>query len=433
MGYVGDLRQLLGGRPFRRLFVVRVTSQCGDGVFQVALASYLLFSPERQPDAGAIAAALAAVLLPFSLLGPFAGVFLDRWNRRQILVGANLVRTVPVLTAGLVIAVDGSRAVLVVVVVTAFGVNRFLLAGLSASLPRVVPRSELVLANAVTPTSGTIAFTCGVGLASGLRQLPVGLDRDPALVVVAAALYLAACGLALRIPRLSLGPQLDQRPVAVRSELTRVLAGLREGLRHLGRRRPAAVGLVTVAATRFLYGLSTVSTILLYRNYLNDPADTDAGLAGLSVAVLVSGAGYFTAAAVTPPAIARLSTSTWIVTLLALAAVFAAYPAGLYTSPGLLVAAFVLGLSAQGVKICVDTLVQTNVADEFRGRVFSVYDVVFNVSFVLAAAVGALVLPASGKSYAVLAACCLGYALTALAFARAIRWAELAPAGQPAL
>jgi len=83
--FLRDLRHLLRGRDFRRLFAVRIVSQLGDGVFQVALASYILFSPERLPTPGAIAGAFAAVLLPFSILGPFTGVLLDRWSRRQVL------------------------------------------------------------------------------------------------------------------------------------------------------------------------------------------------------------------------------------------------------------------------------------------------------------------------------------------------------------
>ncbi|MDX6317451.1 MAG: hypothetical protein QOD35_851, partial [Nocardioidaceae bacterium] len=114
-----ELRRLLAGRRFRQLFAVRVTSQFADGVFQVALASYALFSPERQPDAGGIAVALAAVLLPFSLLGPFVGIFLDRWNRRQILVVSNLVRAAPVLASAAVISTGRHAAALVVLVVTA--------------------------------------------------------------------------------------------------------------------------------------------------------------------------------------------------------------------------------------------------------------------------------------------------------------------------
>jgi MFS family permease len=410
---IKDLRLLLAGRRFRQLFAVRVTSQFADGVFQVALASYALFSPERQPNAGAIAAALAAVLLPFTVLGPFVGVFLDRWNRRQILVFSNVLRCAPVLAGAAVISTGKHDAVLVVLVITALSINRFLLADLSAALPRVVDADELVLANSLSPTSGTLAFICGLGVGSALDRVPVALASDSAVVVLAAVIYLVAAALATRIPLHLLGPDVASRRPDIRRELRLVVSGLVAGLHHLKRRPLAASALAVVAGHRFCYGLSTVATILLYRNYFNDPADTDAGLAGFASAVLVSGIGYFLAAVLTPLATRRMPARTWIVVLLCLAAAAEAFPATLYTQPSLLIAALALGLSAQGVKICVDTLVQTNVDDGFRGRVFSLYDVVFNVVFVAAAAVGALVIPPDGKSYSLLAGISVGYALIA--------------------
>lgn len=429
MTYARELLMLLSMLRFRQLFAVRVVGQAADGVFQVALASYLLFSPERQPDATSIAAALAAVLLPFSVLGPFAGVFLDRWSRRQVLMLANLVRAVPVLASAALIAGGFSEIVLFVAVLLAFSVNRFLLAGLSAALPHVVETRQLVLANSIVPTSGTIAFILGLGVASGLRlvpsaMLPTELDADVGLALMAAAGYLLAAAFTARMPRDLLGPELDLAQPVVAEALSRVGRGLLAGLHHLRDRPVAAQALCVIAAHRFFYGLSTVATILLYRNYFNDPDDVDAGLAGLSLAVVVSGLGFLVAALTTPVATSRLTPSGWILVLLCLAAVFEVFPGALYTETSLLVAAFVLGLSAQGVKICVDTMVQTNVDDAFRGRVFSVYDVVFNVVFVAAAAVGAVVIPPDGKSYAVLAAIAGGYAATAALYFAATRGAS---------
>ncbi|MFY9916673.1 MAG: MFS transporter [Nocardioidaceae bacterium] len=417
MHFAAALRHLLTRRRFRQLFAVRVTSQASDGIFQVALASYVLFSPERQPDAASIAEALAAVLLPFSLLGPFAGVFLDRWSRRQVLLVANLVRLIPVLAVAALVATDVDGPALFVMILAAFSINRFFLAALSAALPHVVAREELVLANSITPTSGTIAFMLGLGAASAFRALTPG-NVDTLVVVIAALGYLTAALLALRLPRLLLGPHFDASMSDVKKQLRHVVSGLMDGVRHLHERPAAAHALAVIAMHRFCYGLSTVATILLYRNYFHDPADTDAGLAGLSIAILVSGIGFLLAAVLTPVVSTRLTPPRWIVVLLAAAALVEVFPGGLYTEPALLVAALVLGLSAQGVKICVDTIVQTTVEDAYRGRVFSLYDVLFNVVFVAAAAVGVLIVPTSGKSYLALSVIAAGYAVTAIAYAR---------------
>jgi MFS family permease len=417
------LRELLRGRWFRRLFAVRCSSQLSDGVFQVALASYVVFSPERAPGPGAIAGALAAVLLPFSALGPFVGVFLDRWSRRQVLARANFVRVALVGVLALAVHADVRGPVLFGLVLVCLSVNRFLLAGLSASLPHVVRGDELMTANALTPTAGTLAFLVGLGLGAAVRPAwdATGTDPDVGVLLTAALLYGVAGGLALRIPRDLLGPDAGRSQPALGDAVRSVLTGLTSGLRHLADRRPAASGLAVIGAHRFCYGISTVSLILLYRNYFHGPGDTDGAFAGLSVAVLVSGAGYVTAAFLTPVVTERVPGRRWVLGLLVLAAVTQVVPGALYTEPALLVSSYVLGLASQGIKIVVDTLVQTHVDDAFRGRVFVVYDVVFNVAFVAAAAVAAVVLPVTGKSYAVLAAVAAGYLLTAAAYARTTR------------
>ncbi|TDC60988.1 MFS transporter, partial [Actinomadura sp. GC306] len=151
----GELRGILRGRDFRRLYATRIASQLTDGVFQVALAGYVFFSPERQTTAAKAAAAFAVTLLPYSALGPFVGVFIDRWRRRQILVWTPVLRAVLVLLVAALVAAgqDGTFFFLGVLVV--LGVNRFFLASLSAALPHVVTRDQLVTANAFSVTSGT--------------------------------------------------------------------------------------------------------------------------------------------------------------------------------------------------------------------------------------------------------------------------------------
>ena len=84
----------------------------------------------------------------------------------------------------------------------------------------------------------------------------------------------------------------------------------------------------------------------------------------------------------------------------------------------MLAAAFVLGLTTQGAKIATDTVVQSSVDDAFRGRIFSVYDVLFNVAFVGAAGVAALMLPPDGRSVPLVLTVAVIYAAVAGAMAR---------------
>ena len=95
----GSVRALFREPGFGRLFATRLVSQSADGVFQASLASAVLFNPEHATDPGTLAAGFSVILLPYSLVGPFAGVFLDRWRRQRVLLVANIVRAAIVVLA----------------------------------------------------------------------------------------------------------------------------------------------------------------------------------------------------------------------------------------------------------------------------------------------------------------------------------------------
>ena len=206
-GVVGELRQLSRLADFRKLVATRLVSQAGDGAFEIGLASLFFFSPERATTAGAIAAAFAVAVLPYTVIGPFVGVLLDRWRRRQILMLVNLARSVMVLVVAVLVAVGVVGLPLYLIVLTCLSVNRFYLSGLSAGLPHVVPGEELVLANAITPTAGTVAALLGGAAAVGVRLVLGAGDRTDAVILLAAAgCYATAARLAARLHRDVLGP-----------------------------------------------------------------------------------------------------------------------------------------------------------------------------------------------------------------------------------
>src|SRR3954470_18750808 len=165
------VRSLLRRGDFRRLLGTRLLSQCGDGVFQAALAGTVLFNPQRAADPVDVAAGFTVLLLPYSLVGPFAGVWLDRWSRRQVLLRANLLRAVLVLGVGALVLAGVGGTPFYIAGLAVFSVNRFVLAALSAGLPHTVDEPSLVSANAMLTTSGAVVTVVGGGAALGLLQL----------------------------------------------------------------------------------------------------------------------------------------------------------------------------------------------------------------------------------------------------------------------
>ena len=129
-----------------KLLQVRWTGQLTDGIFQSALASFILFSPERQPDAVKAALAFAVVLLPYSIVGPYVGIFLDRFSRKIVVQLANLFRAANLIIIAYLIYKGSTGLTLTLFVLIAFGANRLILAGLSAGLPLLVDKKELISA-----------------------------------------------------------------------------------------------------------------------------------------------------------------------------------------------------------------------------------------------------------------------------------------------
>jgi hypothetical protein len=415
MRRAGHLHAVLEQRGFRRLFAVRLAGQLADGVFQASLAGDVLFNPDHQARAVDIAAGFAVLLLPYSLLGPFAGVLLDRWWRQRVLVNANLLRAAGVLAIGAEIASGMHGQPFYASALVVVSLNRFVLSALSTSLPRVVSSTELVSANAISTTTGALAATVGGALAI-LARLPLG-SADAAyaaMAMAAAAPYLAAGLLARGFGRTELGP--DDRERAGRETFRTVAGGLVAGARHVHSRKDVLYALAAIGLHRFCYGISTVCTLLLYRNYFHNDGFFRAGLAGLAQAILLVALGAGLAALLTPAATRRWGLRRWQVALFGSAAVFELALMLPYRLPLMPAAAFGLGLAAQGIEICVDTVVQQSVSDEFRGRVFSLYDTIFNVTFVGAAVFTALALPGSGHSPTSVVALALAYAVTGVAY-----------------
>lgn len=420
---------MLAERNFRRLFATRLISQTGDGVFTAGLGSYVFFNATKFPDPASAAGAFAVLYLPYSLIGPFAGVFIDRWSRRQILVWSAVIRAVFVALTASLVASGNLGVPLYASVLAALGVDRFFLSSLSAALPHVVAGDKLVIANSVAPTAGGIMASIGGLAALGVHLITGAGQGGSAITLLAAGCCYVLAGLvAATMRRELLGPDRtadDRPPGRVLAELAIVAAGLAAGARYVWQRRGPAAALGATGANRFLYGILFLMSLLLYRNYFYRLAGANAALGSYSLLVAASAVGYASAALVTPAATRRLAKPAWIAILLAAAAVVTG-PLGVTFRPlPFLLIGFALNLVSQGVAICSTTIIQEQADDAYRGRVFAFYDVMFNVTFVAGAAISAAFMPATGKSYSLLVVVAAGYLLAAAGY----RLASRQPAG----
>ena len=202
--------QLLTNSKFSRLLRVRWTGQMTDGIFQSALASFVIFSPERQADALSAALAFAVVLLPYSIIGPFVGTILDRVSRQRAIAYANLTRALTLTVVSLLIFEGRTGIELTIFVLVAFGVNRLILAGLSAGIPLMIESKSLITANALAVTGGSVFVVLGGGLGLGLRRLLDGTTTadyaDVYIILFRASGYLLAALFAATLKKREIGP-----------------------------------------------------------------------------------------------------------------------------------------------------------------------------------------------------------------------------------
>ncbi|WAC57702.1 MFS transporter [Gordonia sp. SL306] len=392
-GLRGFVRSLAHSPGLGRLLAVRLTSQITDGVFQAALFGAILFNPERHADPLAIAGGLAVLLLPYSVIGPFAGALLDHWDRRHVLMYANVIRAAMIGLVAVAIAAGATDTIVLIGALAVTGASRFVASGLSAGLPHVAHRDVIVATNALFTTLGAGMLAVGAGIAAVLRAL-FGPDNSGSALTTLGGVVIAliAGALAHGFTRLQLGP--DEPDDPGRSALHAVTVGLLHGARAVAGSRTVSAALSAIGAHRLVFGMNTLMLLVISKH-----AGAGDGLAGVSVVAGFTAGGALLAALVTPYSVDRIGRKTTLIVALLVGAV-AEVSLVTFNPVVLCISAFVLGLIGQVAKLCGDVAMQVDIGDAVRGQVFSVQDAVFNIAYVGAVTLAAVAIPDDGKSVA---------------------------------
>jgi MFS family permease len=395
-GTLGRAREALESRDFRFLLGSRLTSQFADGVFQAYLVAQLVFlNPEKQGTAIGVAKAYAVLVIPFSVVGPLAGVFIDRWSRRRILAVSPLIRAAAVVA---LLPLSGESFVLYIPTLVVVSLNRFYLSTASAVMPTLVAQPDLLVGNSMSTVGGTVATFVGIVLGTKLAD-PFGTTGLLALVLV---LYPVSAFAAARIGS-PLRP-VGQEATTIRADLARVTRELWGGARRLAA-TPAALGsIVSVSLDQFLVGLVTVLSLVVFKEQFEE------GVGSYGNIVAAGGIGVLAGTLTVGRLEDRLPKSRIVALGFAAAGLTALVLAPVIAGPTILAISFVLGLTFAWRKIPVDTIVQETIPDGFRGRVFAVYDIVYSMARVIAAGVAVLIIPHMSTGWLV-AACGLVYLL----------------------
>jgi MFS family permease len=395
------VRALARPGPFRRLIAAQALSQLADGLYQIALASLLIFSVDAARTPAQVTKILAVTYLPFSLIGPLTGPFIDRFSRRSILVGSKVLMAA--ITVVMIPARSWPEGVLLGLVVANVSINRFFHSTKSAVLPSLVEPDRYLVANSVSTTTGMI-FALGGAVIGG----PLVDAISPVVGLAAGAACMAASAAIAASVRL---PRGEKRGLAgIASELRENLRDVAEGLRVLQGSAQALYGVVSIWAMRALLGLVLLAALVLLR------ARFDIGASGFSQVFAALAVGGFAGALVVTPVARRLGYRSVAPAAMVVGSAAALLGAPIPSMAILLPTIFVQGVAMSATKIASDTLVQRGIPDRFRGRAFTVYDLGYNGAFVLAGLIPTALRPALGDLGIVLLTAGLGL-VTALALA----------------
>ena len=352
-------RELLAhNRNYRLLWLGQIVSQLGDWFNSVAIYALLL---ELTGSATSVALMIIVQFLPMAVIGPVAGVVVDRVNRRRLMIAADIVRGLAVLVL-LVVKRPDQVWIVYLVMGTVVSFTAFFEPARTAVIPNVTTRAQLLTANALSSATWSAMLAIGAG-AGGIVTAVLG--RDAAFLVNAVS-FLAS---AVIIARTSF----DANPPAVKrpagwASLTGI-GDLVEGLRYVRSDRHVAALMLVKAGWGVAGGVLLIMTVLGQRVFPvgGSPA------AGIGVLYAARGIG-----AGIGPILARawlgqqpdemrraIAPSYFLVSLFYLM---------LSWSPTILLAsAAVIGAHAAGSVLWVfsTVLLQMSVPDRFRGRVFS--------------------------------------------------------------
>ena len=395
----GGLRELLARGSFRRLIAAQVLSQLADGLYQIALASIVVFSVEAADTPGQVTKILAVTTIPFSIVGPFTGPFIDRFSRRSLLVGSKLAMVA--ITLALVPASSAGEALILGLTVLNISINRFFHAAKNAALPSVVEPRHYLLANAVSSTAGMVFALAGAVIGGQLID-PLGAV-GPVLIAAGCMAASAAMAGTIRLPR---GEQHGLAGIVM--ELRRCARDVRDGLRVLGTTAQARYGVASIWAMRALLGLILLAALVLLRTRF------DVGAEEFSVVFGVLGVGGCVGAIAAPLLARRVGYLGIAPVALLLAGVATLVGGPIPSRVALFPTVFLGGVAVSLTKIAADTLVQRSIPDLFMGRAFTVYELGYNGAFVVAGLIPTALRPLIGDLGVILLTAGLAFGLAFL-------------------
>jgi MFS transporter, DHA3 family, macrolide efflux protein len=395
-------------RNFLSLWGGQLISLLGERLTYLALVGLLAEHTGhfKDPRSSLLLSLLANVMLaPVLLFAPFTGAWVDRWNLRRVLIVSDTLRAVMVALIPVLYMASRHTFSMYALVFGLFACNVFFLPAKSAITPEIVPRSQLLLANAWLAVAGIVATAVG---ALGGGWIVDHMGWGPALWINSVTYLVSVMALAIIVYRPT-----HHHAAAEGISGSAYLAQVREGWMLVRSNPGVQVALIALAAVWVGGGFLHVSG-----NQHIQLAAQKPGMerVGVLLAVLGLGSGISTwwvnhQGKKLPPG----AVLGWGLVLVGLSLMTFAVSSRFVVFAS---AAFFVGLGAGPAFTLAETMLQQHTESRTRGRVFSARDFLMRLVFLIGVSLAGSITPALGTRAALLT--CAG--LVAGAGALALWW-----------
>ncbi len=374
-------RDVLANRNFLFLWLGQVISNFGDRLNQMALVALVYL---KNPGSEiALAKLISFTIIPVFIVGPIAGVWVDRLNRRKIMVISDILRGAIVLAIPFFIKADQILLVYLAIFLV-FSISRFFIPSKMALIPELVPKDKLLAANALSDTTHMIGNVVGLVVAGVIINIAF-IGAIGGFYIDSVTFFISALLIAM-IAKDGLGGHVKEDLVitgkALENSLRRtIFSEIKEGLKYIA--KYSDMRFVVYVFFLLMAGVGTIScVIIVFIQSAFGTSTRDLGFLGMFlVGGLFVGSmlyGKFCCDIPKRKAI-NLSFAASGIAIILFTVVVNSHPSLLWG--GILVG--LLGFTISPIMVTTNTLAHETMPEEIRGRIFSSLEAVIHLAFLV--------------------------------------------------
>ena len=373
-------RQVLRNKNFLRLWIGQIVSQFGDRLNQMALIALVY---QKSPGSTIeLAKLILFIIVPVFVIGPIAGAYVDRWNRKHIMIVSDLLRGLLVLLIPLFIIFLNSNLPIYFLAFIIFSITRFFLPSKMAIIPSIVSRDELLVANSLSDTTRMVATVVSLGFAGILVKWAgvIGSFYIDSFTFFISALLLSTISLQKAGPRLKEEFLVAEKAIkdAIKSSIFR---DIKEGVSYFVKLK----NMRFVASIFFILmsGIGAIFCVIIV--FVQESFGTVTSDLGLLA--MFGGIGLFMGALVYGRFGQKFPKSKVIFTSLIASGIgIIVFTVLLGNSPSFAAASilsFIIGVFTSPIVVSSNTLVHEALPEDARGRVFSSLEIIAHLGFLI--------------------------------------------------